>query len=178
MKKLVLFVPLALFAGFAVSLGLGLNRDPASIPSVLINREMPKFSLAPLPSRSRGFSHSDLGGKVTLVNIFASWCGVCVIEHPTLMRLSRENVVPIYGVDWNDSPSEGRAWLEKNGDPYVLTGSDENGRLAIDLGVTGAPETFVVDKNGRIRYKHVGAITSDVWQTKLAPFIARLEAEP
>lgn len=177
MKKLAVFLPLVLFAAFAAALGFGLNRDPSIIPSVVINRPMPEFALAPLKSDGDGFARKDLAGRVSLVNIFASWCGICGVEHPTLLRLSEERAVPIYGVDWKDAPSDGHAWLDRNGNPYTRTGSDENGRLAIDLGVTGAPETFVVDKTGRIRYKQIGAITTQIWQEKLAPLIAKLEAE-
>jgi cytochrome c biogenesis protein CcmG/thiol:disulfide interchange protein DsbE len=166
------------FAIFAVALGFGLDRDPSIIPSVIIDRPMPEFALAPLREGETGLKRDDLSGRVSLVNIFASWCGVCGVEHPTLMRLSREQPVRIYGVDWKDTRSDGHGWLEKNGNPYAQTGSDESGRLAIDLGVTGAPETFVVDKTGRIRYKQIGAITQDVWQKTLAPLIAKLEAEP
>jgi cytochrome c biogenesis protein CcmG, thiol:disulfide interchange protein DsbE len=177
MNKLSAFLPLVLFAVFAAALDFGLNRDPSFIPSVVIDRKMPNFALPPLKKDGNGFSLEDLSGRVTLVNIFASWCGVCGVEHPTLMRLSRERAIAIFGVDWKDAPSDGTAWIAKNGNPYERTGSDENGRLAIDLGVTGAPETFVVDRTGRIRYKQVGAITTEIWQEKLAPMIAKLEKE-
>jgi cytochrome c biogenesis protein CcmG/thiol:disulfide interchange protein DsbE len=178
MRRFAVFVPLALFAAFAVALDRGLDRDPSVIPSVLIDKPLPVFALAPIGSGGKGFGRADLAGRVSLVNIFASWCTVCAAEHPTLMALSNEKAVPIYGVDWKDAPADGKDWLEKNGNPYARAGSDENGRLAIDLGVTGAPETFVVDKTGRIRYKQIGAITAEVWQGKLAPLVAKLEAEP
>ena len=177
MRNLAVYVPLALFAGFAAMLGFGLRNDPTLIPSVLIDKPLPHFALAPLASGKDGFARRDLGNHVALVNVFASWCVVCSEEHPTLMRLSREHAVPLYGIDWKDAPKDGAEWLERNGDPYTRAGSDENGRLAIDLGVSGAPETFVVDKNGRIRFKQIGAITPEVWQKTLAPLIAKLESE-
>ena len=177
MKKLAVFIPFGLFSAFAGLLSLGLNRDPSIIPSVLIDRPMPDFSLSPLESNGQGLARTDLAGRVSLVNVFASWCGICVVEHPTLMKLSAEKDVPIYGINWKDAPGSGQAWLNKYGDPYVRKGADANGRLAIELGVTGAPETFVVDRNGRIRYKQIGAITSEVWEETLEPLIAKLEAE-
>lgn len=178
MKNLAVYIPLGLFAAFAVALGFGLKRDPSIIPSVLIDRKLPEFSLGPVRQGGEGLASRDLAGKVSLVNVFASWCGICVIEHPTLMTLSRDKAVPIYGVDWKDAPGDGHAWLDKNGNPYLRTGNDDSGRVAIDLGVTGAPETFVVDKAGRIRYKQIGAITPEIWRDKLAPLVAKLEAEP
>lgn len=177
MKNLSRFVPLGLFAAFAGLLAFGLNRDPSAIPSVLIDRPMPEFSLSALQNEGRGLSRADLAGQVSLVNVFASWCGICVVEHPTLMKLSTARSVPIYGINWKDTPGSGQAWLNRYGDPYLKKGDDANGRLAIELGVTGAPETFVVDRSGRIRYKQVGAITDEVWEEKLKPLIAKLEAE-
>ena len=177
MRSAAVFVPLGLFAAFATMLGFGLRNDPTRIPSVLIDKPMPQFALAPLKSGGDGFARADLGGKVTLVNVFASWCVVCAEEHPMLMQLAGASAVPIYGVDWKDAPKDGSDWLAEHGDPYRKTGSDESGRLAIDLGVSGAPESFVVDRQGRIRYKQIGAITPDVWRRTLAPLIARLDSE-
>jgi cytochrome c biogenesis protein CcmG/thiol:disulfide interchange protein DsbE len=177
LRRFAVALPLVLFAAFAVALFFGLQRDPNALPSVLIDRPLPAFSLAPLRADAAGLSRTDLDGEVALVNVFASWCTICRIEHPTLMRLTADHEVRIYGVDWNESPAAGLAWLERFGDPYLKTGSDANGRLALDLGVSGAPETFVVDKGGRIRYKHSGAITPEVWRDTLGPLVARLEAE-
>jgi len=177
MKNLSLFIPLGLFSAFAGLLAIGLNRDPSAIPSVLIDRPMPEFALSSLQSKEPGLSRADLAGRVSLVNVFASWCGICVVEHPTLMKLSASQSVPIYGINWKDAPGSGQAWLTRYGDPYLKKGADANGRLAIELGVTGAPETFVVDRSGRIRYKQIGAITDEVWEEKLKPLIAKLEAE-
>jgi cytochrome c biogenesis protein CcmG/thiol:disulfide interchange protein DsbE len=176
MKNLVLFVPLGLFAAFALVLGLGLHNDPTRIPSVLIDKPMPEFSLEPVRPSDVVLSRDDLKGHVSLVNVFGSWCGVCAEEHPTLMHLAASKVVALYGIDWKDAPSDGAKWLSDNGDPYIRVGNDP-GRLALDLGVSGAPETFVVDRTGRIRYKQIGAITDTVWRQTISPLISHLEAE-
>ncbi len=177
MKRLLQFLPVALFAGFAVALALGLNNDPTRIPSVLIDKPMPNFVLRPVIAGMPGFSRADLKGAVSLVNVFGSWCGICAAEQPLLMRLAREQVVTVYGIDWKDAPADGARWLAERGNPYVRVGNDALGRTALDLGVTGAPETFVVDSKGRIRYKQTGEITEAVWHNKLAPLVAKLEAE-
>jgi cytochrome c biogenesis protein CcmG/thiol:disulfide interchange protein DsbE len=177
MKNLARFVPLGLFAAFAGLLAFGLNRNPSAIPSVLIDRPMPDFALSAIDRSGPGLSRQDLADQVSLVNVFASWCSVCVVEHPMLMKLRREGRIQIYGINWKDAPGTGQAWLNRYGDPYAKKGDDANGRLAIDLGVTGAPETFIVDRKGRIRYKQIGAITEDVWEGTLKPLIAKLEAE-
>lgn len=178
MKRLLPFLPVVLFVAFAIALALGLKNDPSALPSVLINKPLPAFALAPVPPSQKGLSNADLQGHVSLLNVFGSWCGVCVEEHPILMDLSRAKAVAIYGVDWKDAPADGAAWLKAQGDPFTLVGSDEAGRLSLDLGVSGAPETFVVDKHGRIRFKQVGAITPEVWRDKLGPMVRRLEGEP
>lgn len=177
MKKLLIFAPLGLFSIFALMLGLGLKHDPTLIPSVLIDKPMPDFALAAVQENGQGLAKDDLKGHVSLVNVFASWCVVCAEEHPTLMDLSRAKSVALYGIDWKDAPNDGNQWLARNGNPYSRAGNDENGRVAIDLGVSGAPETFVVDKAGRIRFKQIGAITPDVWERTLRPMIAKLESE-
>jgi cytochrome c biogenesis protein CcmG/thiol:disulfide interchange protein DsbE len=117
-------------------------------------------------------------GKVSLLNIFASWCVACRVEHPVLLRLATERAIPIYGLAWKDKPEELKQWLAELGDPYTLIGDDAQGRTAIDLGVTGAPETFVIDRKGKIRYKHVGPIDDYVWENTLKPLVSKLEAEP
>ncbi len=178
MKRYVVFIPLMVFAGFMVALAMGLRNDPTLIPSVLIDKPMPQFELAPVVPGKPGLSHADLNGHVSLVNVFGSWCGVCIEEHPTLMKLAQNKTIAIYGVDWKDTPADGARWLAEHGDPFTQVGSDEAGRTALDLGVTGAPETFVVDRNGKIRYKQIGAITDDVWRDTLAPMVAKLESEP
>lgn len=175
--KLLLFLPLGLFAAFAGTLALGLSNDPSRIPSVLIDKPVPALTLAPLGSSLKLFERSDLAGHVSLINVFGSWCAVCVEEHPTLMRLARTKAIAVYGIDWKDTPREGQRWLAEQGNPYIAVGNDEAGKAALDLGVSGAPETFVVDAKGRVRYKHIGAIDTHTWQAVIAPIVKKLEAE-
>lgn len=177
MARWIAFLPLALFAALAVYFGLGLREDPSAIPSQLIDEPLPAFELEPIEGFERGLSHTDLVGQVSLLNVFGSWCPPCAIEHPMLMQISRSDRVPIYGIDWKDQPGAGTRWLERYGNPFVLVGDDQSGRTAIELGVTGAPETFVVDRAGRVRYRHVGVITEEIWRDTLEPMIAALEAE-
>jgi cytochrome c biogenesis protein CcmG/thiol:disulfide interchange protein DsbE len=155
------------------------GRDPNLIPSVLLNTPMPEFALAGLPGRgdglkTAGLKTTDLKGRVSLVNVWGSWCVACLQEHPTLIAIAKEGAVPIHGIAWRDSPERSLTWLREHGDPYALVGQDPDSRVAISLGVTGAPETFVVDAEGVIRYKQIGPITPEVWRTTLAPLIARL----
>lgn len=178
MKRTLLFVPFALFTMVAATLWLGLGRDPSVLPSALINQPVPAFALPPVRDGDQGFESGHLAGKVSLVNVFASWCAPCRVEHPTLIDLARRQGVVIHGIDWREAPHDGRRYLTEAGDPYARVGSDENGRFALDLGVTGAPETFIVDRAGRIRHKQVGPITPEVWESTIAPIVARLESEP
>ncbi|MHA6289547.1 DsbE family thiol:disulfide interchange protein [Maricaulis sp. CAU 1757] len=174
MMRFILFVPLALFAVMAVYFGLGLREDPSDIPSQLIDQPLPAFDLPPIEGHERGLSSAELAGDVALLNVFGSWCPPCVIEHPMLMRIAASGVVDIYGIDWKDPPGAGAAWLERHGNPYVAVGDDAAGRVAIDLGLTGAPETFVIDAEGRVRYRHVGIITEADWNNTLRPMIEAL----
>ncbi|WP_304069934.1 DsbE family thiol:disulfide interchange protein [Maricaulis maris] len=175
MNRILLFVPLAIFAVTLVYFGMGLRQDPSAIPSQMIDRPLPAFDLAGIADGDPGLSNTDLLGQVSLLNVFGSWCPPCAIEHPMLMQISRSGRVPIYGVDWRDEPGAGAAWLARHGNPYSRVGDDAQGRLAIDLGITGAPETFLVDADGRVRHHHVGIITEDVWRNTLLPMIEELE---
>ena len=175
MNRILLFVPLAIFAVTLVYFGMGLRQDPSAIPSQMIDRPLPAFDLAGIADGDPGLSDTDLLGQVSLLNVFGSWCPPCAIEHPMLMQISRSGRVPIYGVDWRDEPGAGAAWLARHGNPYSRVGDDAQGRLAIDLGITGAPETFLVDADGRVRHRHVGIITEDVWRNTLLPMIEELE---
>jgi cytochrome c biogenesis protein CcmG/thiol:disulfide interchange protein DsbE len=169
------FLPLAVLAVLAVLFMVGLGKDPRILPSELINRPLPEFTLDALPERGKPLTSADVVGDVTLVNIFGSWCVACLQEHPTLRAIAREGFVKIHGVDWREKdPRDGLAWLRKHGDPYDRVGLDPDSKLAIDLGVTGAPETFVVDAKGIVRYKHIGPITPDVWAEKLKPLVTDL----
>jgi cytochrome c biogenesis protein CcmG, thiol:disulfide interchange protein DsbE len=174
---LVRFAPLLTFGAIALGLGFALTNDPRKMPSTLIDRPAPKFSLPALEVGTQGLATEDLGGKITLVNIFASWCAGCRVEHPTLLRLAKEGSIPLYGINWKDKPGDGLKWLKANKSPYLKVGDDQSGRLGIDLGVTGVPETFVVDRTGRIRYRHAGPITDDVWQETFEPLLASLRIE-
>ena len=174
MNRTVLLVPLAVFLIVGAFFGYGLTRDPSRIPSQLIDRPLPAFDMQAIEGFSEGLTASDLKGEVALLNVFASWCISCHIEHPTLMRLAAENAVPIYGLNWKEKPGEGKAWLDRFGNPYKAIGDDQSGRVAIDLGVTGAPETFVIDADGRVRFKVVGPITEQYWTETLEPLIEKL----
>lgn len=181
MRRLYYLIPVVVFVVLALFFLKGLSIDPHSIPSVLIDREVPQMNLQPLPGRGEnsGLSSDDLKGAVSLVNIFGSWCISCVQEHPVLMKIAATKRVPIYGIDWRDDPEKGAEWLRRHGDPYLKVGADPApGRTAIDFGVTGAPESFIVDRHGIIRYKHVGPITPHIWKETLLPIIEHLEAQP
>ena len=175
MTRLVFLIPLLAFAALAVWFAQGLNRDPSYIPSMLIDRPVPDFSLPPIEGRTEAFASEDLKGRVSMVNIFGSWCASCEIEHPVLMAIAREGVAPIYGLNWKDVPEAGAEWLQARGDPYAKIGDDADGRVAIDFGVTGAPETFIVDQDGRVRHKHVGPISKEDWRNVLKPMIEDLK---
>ena len=171
-------VPVALLLVVGGFFAFGLTQDPKAMPSTMIDRPMPEFDLARLTPDRDALTNADLIGKVSLVNVFGSWCSSCVLEHPQLTEIAKSGTVVLYGVDWRDPPSDGAAWLARYGDPYLKTGVDSDSRLAINLGVTGAPETFVIDRGGRIRFKQVGPITPEVWSTTILPLIRKLEAEP
>ena len=173
--RLVYLIPLVvvLAVGVASIVQLRSPTKPNTLPSVLINREVPPFDLAPLEGYTKGFSSTDLIGQVSLVNIFGSWCIACVAEHGFLVKI--KNVVPIYGIDWREKTrSAGPDWLAKRGDPYTLVGDDPDSEASIAFGVTGAPETFIVDKAGVIRYKHIGPVDQTVWDDTLWPLIQEL----
>lgn len=177
MNKLILALPLAVFMILGVYFAVGLQRDPSAIPSVLIDRPLPQFDLPPIEGFDKGLSNEDLKGRVALVNIFGSWCASCVVEHPVLVEIAASENVLLVGLDWKDEKGAGTRWIQRYGNPYALIGDDADGRTAIDLGVAGAPETFIVDKKGRIRYKHVGPIDRRVWTEKLKPLVMKLEQE-
>ena len=174
MKRLGFYFPILLFAGVVIYMAIGLTLDPKRLPSTLINKPVPAFTLPPIEGFDRGFTSEDLKGEVSLVNIWGSWCIACIVEHPLLMDLAQRNVIPIYGIDWKDPPGAGSAWLMQEGNPYTRVGDDADGRVSIDFGVTGAPETFIVDQAGRIRYKYIGPITPKAWNEIILPIIEEL----
>jgi len=170
-------LPVGVFVVLAVFLAIGLTRDPSVIPTEMIDREIPDFELPELRSDTTMLNRDDLIGETVLVNVFGSWCVACSQEHPTLMQLSRDNTVRIVGINWRDEREEALDWLEEHGDPYADIIFDAESDLVIEMGVTGAPETFIVDPNGRIRYKQIGAITPDVWKKKIRPVIEAIARE-
>jgi cytochrome c biogenesis protein CcmG/thiol:disulfide interchange protein DsbE len=174
MLRLRFLAPLAAFIPLAAGLAFSLNSDPRRMPSTLIDRPTPAFALASLDGKDDGFSNLDLKGGVSLLNVFASWCPGCRFEHPVLMRLAKRADVPIYGLNWKDKQADGTRWLGKNLNPYTRVGFDESGRTGIDLGVTGVPETFVIDRTGRIRYRYPGPLTEEVWRENFEPLLKDL----
>ena len=169
--RAVYLIPVLAFVGIAIALGWGLTHDPRKVPSPLIGKAVPQFDLPPVQGRTLGLSSADLEGEVVLVNVFASWCTACREEHPLFMRLKEEGAVPIHGLNYKDRPDDASRWLDTLGDPYTRTGADRDGRVAIDWGVYGVPETFVVTRDGRIAYKHIGPVSDDAWRTKIRPLI-------
>ena len=173
-------LPVGLFALLAATFGFYLyqiqfqGRVVADIPSPLIDQPVPAFDLPPVSGRPEGLSDGDLTGDVRLVNFFASWCLPCKVEHPLLTKLAEDGVVPVYGINYKDEPEAARAWLDKLGDPYARAGADLDGRAGIEWGVYGLPETFLVDRSGRIRYKHIGQLTPRVLDEKFLPRIEKL----
>jgi cytochrome c biogenesis protein CcmG/thiol:disulfide interchange protein DsbE len=157
-----------------VFLAIGLGHDPHEVPSPLINKPAPSFQLAQLKDPSSTFSADQMKGKVWLLNVWASWCVSCREEHPLLLEYSRSGVVPIYGLNYKDKPADALAWLNDLGDPYVLSVSDLDGRVGIDYGVYGAPETYLIDRNGVIRFKQIGPLTRDVWDKAIIPRVKEL----
>ncbi len=173
-------LPLAVFAAMAAAFSVYLyqigdeGHVVSNIPSPLIDEPVPEFDLPPVAGRERGLSTADLEGEVSLVNFFASWCAPCQIEHPVLTDLANRGIVPVYGINYKDKPEDARRWLDRLGDPYARIGADLDGRAGIEWGVYGLPETFVVDAQGRIVYKHIGPVLArDVAETIL-PLIESL----
>lgn len=176
MRRLLFFLPLAVFAVLAIYFAIGLTKDPRALPSAILDQPVPAFALPPIKGRDEGLANADLAGRVSLVNVFGSWCVACRVEHPFLMKLKEQGAVPIHGIDWREANrDDGPAWLARLGDPYALIGDDPESRAAIAFGVTGAPETFVVDRRGVVRYKHVGPMTEKFWRETLLPIVRELD---
>lgn len=173
--RLTALVPLAVFLVAGVFLAIGLTLNPREVPSPLINKPVPEFALPPVQGRTLGLSSADLNGEVSLVNVFASWCVACRAEHPLLMELKQKGAVPIHGLNYKDKPDDAEKWLAELGDPYLRTGADINGRVGIDWGVYGVPETFVIDRQGRIAYKQIGPLSPAVLEKTILPLIRKLQ---
>lgn len=168
-------IPLMIFLALAAFLARGLSLDPRAVPSPLINRPAPPFALTRLDAPTETVRRDDLLGKVWLLNVWASWCVACQQEHRYLVEFAKLKALPIYGLDYKDDPVLARRWLATRGDPYEASLFDGNGRVGIDFGVYGVPETFLIDKQGVVRFKHVGPLTSEVLTDQLMPLVERLD---
>ncbi len=176
-------LPVVIFALLAIAFAFGLTRDPERLPSALIDKPAPQFDLGPIAAASPGeeplgfgLSTADLTaeGGVVLVNVFASWCIPCLAEHPQLMALNESGIAPVYGINKKDKPADARDWLTENGNPYTRIGADTDGRASIEWGVYGVPETFILDKTGRIRYRHVGPVMPRDMEKTILPLIEEI----
>jgi cytochrome c biogenesis protein CcmG/thiol:disulfide interchange protein DsbE len=176
-RRIVLLVPLIGFLAVAAALAWGVTREPRTIPSALLGKPVPDFTLPPVKGRTLGLASADLNGEVSLVNVFASWCTACREEHPVFMQLKADGIVPIHGLNYKDQPDDAARWLNTMGDPYTRTGADISGRTAIEWGGYGVPETFVITKNGQIAHKHIGAVTPKVLDNTILPLIRRLRQQ-
>lgn len=176
-RGLMVALPLAVFVALALVLGWGLTRNADDIPSALIGKPLPEFNLSPVKGRTLGLSSADLRGQVSLLNVFASWCVPCRQEHPLFMQIAQEGKVPLYGLNYKDQAQDVEKWLNTLGDPYTRTGADLDGRVAIDWGVYGVPETFVIGADGRIAYKHIGPVTRETLDKTILPLVERLQSE-
>jgi cytochrome c biogenesis protein CcmG, thiol:disulfide interchange protein DsbE len=173
-RRRLFVLPVLAFLGISVGLAIGLTRDPSTLPSALLDKPAPVFDLPTVPGRDgEGLSTDDLRGQVSLVNIFASWCGPCRVEHPLLTRLADQGIT-VHGINYKDNPEAARAFLEELGDPYRRVGFDESGRVAIDWGVYGVPETYVVNAEGRIVHRHVGPLMPRDVQETILPLLEEL----
>lgn len=173
MKRFLL--PLGLFLGLMIFLAVGLRLNPRDIPSPFIGKPAPSFRLAQLDDPGKTISNGDMAGQVWLLNVWASWCGSCRVEHPVLMDLAKSRAVTMIGLDYKDQRDEGSKWLREHGNPYLVSAFDADGRVGIDYGVYGVPETFVIDKKGVIRMKFTGPLTPEAIRTKLLPLIEELK---
>ena len=168
-------LPLGIFVLLAVFLAIGLTRDPREVPSPLIDKPAPAFTLHELHAPGKSLSAADLKGQVWLLNVWASWCVSCREEHPLLVELGKANVVPIYGLNYKDKPDAAMAWLGEMGNPYKASIVDADGRVGIDYGVYGVPETFVIDRDGIVRYKQIGPVTPQALKEKILPLVRKLQ---
>jgi cytochrome c biogenesis protein CcmG, thiol:disulfide interchange protein DsbE len=176
-RRILYLLPVLIFIGVGIGLAVGLTRDPSTLPSALIDRPVPAFELPAIEGMpGEGLSSADLEGEVSLLNVFASWCVPCRAEHPLLMGLAERGLV-INGIDYKDPAEQAARWLEDLGNPFARIGADRDGRVAIDFGVYGVPETFVIDREGRIRHRHVGPLQARDLEETILPLLERLGRE-
>ena len=168
-------IPLVVFVALVGFLYFGLYRDPRAVPSPLVGKPAPEFRLPRVRAPDQELATADLLGKVSLINVWASWCVSCRDEHPLLLRVAANKVLPIYGLNYKDARQDAVRWLDQLGDPYTASGSDPSGRIGLDLGVYGVPETFLIDKSGHIAYKHIGPITEQAWMEEILPRVRALQ---
>ena len=176
MRALKFGIPLAIFALLVGFFAVGLFRDPREVPSPFIGRAAPAFTLAQLHEPQKAFTPEEMKGKVWLLNVWASWCVACQQEHPILVDMQKRGLVPIVGLNYKDQRDDGIKWLNRYGNPYVLSAYDLEGKVGIDYGVYGVPETFVIDKQGVIRHKQIGPITPEALEKTILPLIRQLSA--
>ena len=177
MKTLRFLIPLALFAGVLLFLGVGLGLNPREVPSPLIGKPAPAFALPRLDDEGKTLSREDMLGKVWMLNVWASWCAPCREEHPLVIDIARRQLVPVYGLNYKDTRNAAKGWLAGLGNPYQATLFDADGRVGIDFGVYGVPETFIIDRKGIVRLKHVGPLTPQVVRERIEPLLKELHAE-
>ncbi|GHF77520.1 DsbE family thiol:disulfide interchange protein [Thalassotalea marina] len=177
MNKMIRFIPLVLVVALGIVLYRGLSLNPQELPSALVGQKMPAFSLSQLQKPEVTLTEQDLKGKIVLLNVWGTWCVYCKYEHPYLVDIAKSNRVALYGLNYKDIREDAKQWLIDYENPYVFSIFDPTGKLGLDLGVTAAPETFVLDQTGTIRMKHVGPIDTKVWTEKFLPIIETLEAE-
>jgi cytochrome c biogenesis protein CcmG, thiol:disulfide interchange protein DsbE len=174
-RRLLFLIPLVGFVAIAAAFAVRLGIDPSLVPSPLIGRSVPEFSLPPVKGRQLGLATADLRGEVSFVNVFASWCVACREEHPLLMQLAQTGTLPVHGLNYKDRPDDAARWLNTMGDPYTRTGADLDGRVGIDWGVYGVPETFLVDAEGRIAFKQIGPVTPEILDRTILPLVRKLQ---
>ena len=170
-----LWLPLV-FVALVVLLGVGLNLNPREVPSPLIGKPAPAFELPLLAAPDKTFTQKDMLGKVWVLNVWASWCAPCLVEHPQITALSRSGAAPVVGLNYKDAREDAIPWLKKNGDPFAAVLFDGAGRIAIDYGVYGVPETYVIDQKGVIRYKRIGPVTPEILRETIEPLLKELKA--
>jgi cytochrome c biogenesis protein CcmG/thiol:disulfide interchange protein DsbE len=173
--KAKFLIPLMLFVVLVGFLAVGLNRDPHEVPSPLINKQAPAFELPQLAEANKSFSPASMKGQVWIMNVWASWCVACREEHPVLVELAKSQIAPVIGLDYKDKREDALVMLAKQGNPYLLSAFDANGRVGIDYGVYGVPETYVIDKAGIIRFKHIGPLTMELLNQKIFPLVSELK---